>query len=147
MTSFEARTHIAAEPSRAWDTLVRTEQWPDWDPALERVEGTLAERGRVTVHVEDQSRPFELAVADWQPGRRLVLRGGLPLGLFAGTRTYDLSANGSGTDVVMAERYTGLLAATFARRLPDLQPSFESFVAGWRDAAEGGTTGTERADP
>jgi hypothetical protein len=137
VTTFEASTHVAADASVVWDTLVQIEQWASWDSALDRVEGTLGPNGRITIHVQGQPRPYKLSVIDWQPGRRLALRGGMPLGLFTGTRTYDLSSSDSGTEVAMAERYTGPMASLIGKRLPDLQPSFEAFVAGWRKAAEG----------
>lgn len=60
----------------------------------------------------------------------------MPLGLFTGTRTYDLSAITTGTDIAMVERYTGPMAPIIGKRLPDLQPGFDAFVAGWREASE-----------
>jgi hypothetical protein len=136
MLRFEARTHVAAEPERVWDTLLHTDRWSAWDRALDRIEGTLGPGGRITVRVKDQFRPFKPEVTAWEPTRRLVLRGGMPLGLFTDTRTYDLSANDTGTNVAMAETYTGPMASIIGKRLPDLQPNFEAFVAGWRHAAE-----------
>lgn len=63
----------------------------------------------------------------------------MPLGLFTGTRTYDLSTNDTGTSVTMTESYAGPMASIIGKRLPNLQPSFESFVAGWRYASEAPT--------
>lgn len=136
MTTFEASTTISADPDRVWTTLLDIEGWPEWDGSLERVEGSLAPDGRITIKVEGQSRPFKLRVVEWQPASRLTLRGGMPLGLFTGTRTYELTPRADGTGVSMVERYTGPLASVFGKRLPDLQPSFDAFVAGWRDAAQ-----------
>ncbi|MEM9037384.1 MAG: SRPBCC domain-containing protein [Actinomycetota bacterium] len=136
MTRFEASTHIDAPPEVVWDRLMQTERWTEWDAALERVDGSLAEGGKVTIHVVDQSRPFPLKVKDWQPPRRLALRGGMPLGLFAGVRTYDLQVREGGTSFRMVEEYSGLLAPLITRSIPDLQPSFDAFVGGLRAAAE-----------
>lgn len=136
MPSFDTATAIAAPPARVWDRLVRTELWTTWDQQLERVDGTLGAGGRIVIHVKGQSRPFRLRVVAWEPQRRIVLRGGMPLGLFTGTRTYDLAPDGDGTRFAMSERYTGPLAALIGRTIPDLQPSFESFAQGLRTAAE-----------
>ena len=136
MTSFEATTSIAADPDHVWATLLQTDRWPTWDDSLDRIEGTLAPDGRITVHVNVQARPIKLRVTEWKPGSRLALVGGMPLGLFTGTRTYDLSPTDAGTDVTMVERYTGPMASVIGKRLPDLQPSFDAFVAGWRDDAQ-----------
>ncbi|MEL6893601.1 MAG: SRPBCC domain-containing protein [Actinomycetota bacterium] len=136
MTSFETTAQITADPAHVWATLLLTEQWPSWDPALERVEGELAEGGRVAFHVSSSSRTFTSKVATWEPGRRLVLRGGMPLGLFAGTRTYELTPVGTATRFHMVERFSGPLAPLIVRSIPDLQPSFDAFADGLRRAAE-----------
>lgn len=137
MTTFEAHTDIAAPTSRVWDRLLEVTAWPTWDTSLERVHGTLAPGGRVTIHVTDQPRAFPLRVTGFEPGHRLVLRGGMPLGLFSGTRRYALDPlPGGGTSFRMTETYGGALAPLVTRSIPDLQPSFEAFVAGLRRDAE-----------
>ncbi len=136
MPSFAAAAQIAASPARVWDTLTNTSHWTQWDPSLESVEGTFGPGGRLVIRVRGTSRPFKLKVAAWEPGRRAVLVGGMPLGLFTGTRTYELTAVAGGVRFEMAERYSGPLAGLIGRSIPDLQPSFDSFVAGLRTAAE-----------
>ncbi len=90
----------------------------------------------MTIHVAGSSRPFKLRVVTWEPHRRIVLRGGLPLGLFSGTRRYVLEEDGGRTTMTMSETYSGPLAGVIGRSIPDLQPAFDAFVAGLRDAAE-----------
>ncbi len=136
MLSFETSTQIAADAAHVWSTLLQTTQWPSWDPALERVDGTLAPSGKLAFHVTNSSRPFKSKVATWEPTRRIVLKGGMPLGLFTGTRTYSLDAVDGGTRFHMVERFTGPLAGLIGRSIPDLQPSFDAFAAGLRNAAE-----------
>lgn len=137
MTTFEAHTDIAATTERVWERLLDVTAWPTWDTSLERVEGRLVPGGRLTIHVTGTSRPFRLRVTDLDPGRRIVLRGGMPLGLFSGTRRYRLERATEGrTAVAMEETYAGPLAPLITRSIPDLQPSFEAFVAGLRRDAE-----------
>ena len=137
MKRFAARAEIAAPADRVWETLLDVTAWPSWDPALDRVEGTVASGSRITLHVKDSSRPFRLRVVELEPASRLVLRGGMPLGLFSGTRRYRLEATGEGrTGFSMEETYAGPLAPAITRSIPDLQPSFESFARGLRQAAE-----------
>ena len=137
MPTFEATTAIAAPAPAVWDTLLATDRWTGWDPQLERVDGALAEGGRLEIRVRDNSRPFTLRVTTWEPHRRIVLTGGMPLGLFTGTRTYSLAEADGRTTVTVRETYTGPLAGLIGRSIPDLQPSFDAFVAGLRRAAEG----------
>ena len=136
MPTFEATTVVAAPPAKVWDTLLATERWTEWDPQLESVEGRLADGGRLEIRVAGSSRPFRLRVTSWQPQRQVVLSGGMPLGLFTGTRTYTLAEDGDGTSVTMRETYTGPLAGLIGKSVPDLQPSFDAFVSGLRSAAE-----------
>jgi uncharacterized protein YndB with AHSA1/START domain len=144
MPTFEATTDVAAPPSTVWTTLMRTDRWTAWDPQLESVTGTLVPGGRLEIRVRSTSRPFRLRVTEHRPGERLVLSGGMPLGLFVGTRTYSLAPSADGTAVTMGETYTGLLAGLIGRSVPDLQPSFDAFVQGLRADAEsaGASTST-----
>jgi hypothetical protein len=139
MKHFTAQADIAAPAAHVWDTLLDLAAWPTWDPALERVEGSLDEGGRVTIHVTGSSRPFRVRVVERRPGSVLVLRGGMPLGLFSGTRRYRLEGVGPDrTAFTLEETYAGLLAPLITRSIPDLQPSFEAFTVGLRRAADSG---------
>lgn len=44
-------------------------------------------------------------------------------------------ASTTGTDVAVVERYRGPIAPIIGKRLPDLQPGLDAFVAGWREAS------------
>jgi len=140
MTTIEATTEIAAPATRVWEQLLDLSAWPARDPLLERAEGSLTPGGRLTVHLRDGARPFRLRVLTAEPGRRLVLRGGMPLGLFHGTRHYTLDPlTGDRTGFAVREVYAGPLAPLVTRSIPDLQPSFEAFAAGLRRDAEAAT--------
>ena len=136
MLRFETSARIETLPEEAWATLIQTARWPEWGAGIERVDGALGPDERLTLHVAGQSRPFELAVRQWHPTEHIELVGGLPIGLFTGTRTYRLEADGDGTRFRMTERFTGLLAPLITRGIPDLQPSFDAFAAGLKSAAE-----------
>ena len=76
-----------------------------------------------------------MKVIEWAPPHRLVLAGGMPLGLFTGTQTHltEPDAEG-GTDFVIRETFTGPFAKMF--KIPDLQPGFEAFAAGLKASVE-----------
>lgn len=150
MLHFETTTTIDALPERVWATLLQTDRWPAWGAGIERVDGRLGPDQKLTLHVADASRPFKLQVSQWQPGQRIELRGGMPLGLFVGTRTYRLDPEPVGTDRTvfsMVETFTGPLSGLIGRTIPDLQPSFDAFAAGLRAAVQASTKEpTERAE-
>jgi hypothetical protein len=75
----------------------------------------------------------------------MTWRGGMPLGLFTGTRTYRVTPSEVGCRLVMRQEYTGPLAGLIGRSIPDLQASFDQFTAGLKGHVENeGPTGGPR---
>jgi hypothetical protein len=67
----------------------------------------------------------------------MTWKGGMPLGLFTGTRTFELAPEPSGvTRFTMEERFSGPLLPLIGRTLPDFGPSFEKFASGLKRRAE-----------
>ena len=75
--------------------------------------------------------------SDLVPTRRMTWAGGMPLGLFTGTRNFVLTSTTSG-DVTFAmdETYRGPLAPLITRSIPNLQPAFDTFAADLKRRAE-----------
>ena len=138
MTSFEVRAVIDAAPEVIWSVLTDAAGHADWNDTVERIDGEIAEGARITVHARvGGGRAFPVTVATLEPPNRMVWRGGLPLGLFTGVRTFSLSGSAAGgTEFIMREVFSGPLAALFGSRIPDLGPSFSSFAACLKRAAE-----------
>jgi hypothetical protein len=139
MPIFESTVDVDAPPADVWAVLVDTERWPLWDSGVVGVDGAVALGAKVTVRVEaDPGRAFPVTVVELDPPGAMTWRGGVPLGLFTGTRTYRLSSHGTGTRFVMREEYAGPLSGLVTRSIPDLQPSFDRFAAGLKERVENG---------
>jgi hypothetical protein len=138
MTSYHASSVINASPEAIWAVLVDGQSWTDWDSAVVRVDGTIAAGEKVTVYPEvNPKRGFPVRVVEFEPGQRMVWRGGMPLGLFVGTRTYTLTRQPDGlVRFGMGEVYTGPLAGLITKSIPDLSPSFTRFANGLKQRAE-----------
>lgn len=138
MKAFQASSTIDAAPEAIWAVLVDGPRWTEWDSAVVQVDGTIALGQKVTVRPEvNPGRGFPVKVVEFEPGRRMVWRGGMPLGLFTGTRTYTLTRQADGTvRFDMREEYTGPLAGLITRSIPDLSSSFTRFAAGLKQRAE-----------
>ncbi|MFD0974438.1 SRPBCC domain-containing protein [Plantactinospora endophytica] len=138
MRGFEASTLIKADPDTIWSVLTDGAAWPTWDSAVARFEGTIAPGRKVTVYPEvNPNRGFPVKVVDFQPAREMTWRGGMPLGLFTGTRSYKLTPQSDGTvRFDMREEYTGPLAGLIFKSVPDLNPSFRTFADGLKHRAE-----------
>lgn len=139
MVTFESSAEIAAPPAAVWAVLVDTARWPTWDSGVLEVTGSVALGAKVAVQVAaNPGRAFPVKVVELTAPTAMTWRGGMPLGLFTGTRTYRLTGSGSGCSFVMREEYTGPLAGLVTRSIPDLQPSFDQFAAGLKAQVEGG---------
>ena len=139
MKEFSATTTIAAAPERIWEILTNAAAYPEWDPNMERLEGTIALGQKVTAHTKISDRAFPVTVSTFEPGRKMVWSSGMPLGLFKGERTFSLAPQGDGTvEVTVREQFTGLLMPLIGRTIPDLSHTFTEFVAGLKQRAEQG---------
>jgi hypothetical protein len=140
---YEATSKIAASPAEVWAVLSDGATWTAWDSGVDAVEGRIALGETLKIRTEAApGRPFPVKVTTFEASRRLCFRGGMPLGLFTGARTYDLSPAagdpGGGTTFRMREEYTGPLLSLIWRSMPDLAPSFEKFARGLKQRVESG---------
>ena len=139
MRYYEASSTIDAPAAAVWEVLTDGDELTEWDSGIERFEGRIASGEKVTLYSEvSPGRAFPLTVAEFDPPRRMVWRGGMPLGLFTGERTYSLRAVDGGTQFTMREEFTGLMAPVIWRSMPDLGPSFTKFAAGLKARVESG---------
>jgi uncharacterized protein YndB with AHSA1/START domain len=137
MRSYEASSLIHATPEQVWPVLTDVASWPDWDSGVSSVDGRLALGEKLTIAVEaNPGRTFPVEVVQLSAPERVVLRGGMPLGLFSGKRTYTLTPESSGTRFTMREEYGGPLAGMIFRSIPDLGPSFRRFAEGLKQRVE-----------
>ena len=145
MKSFFSTILIDAPASRVWGILTDLASWPTWNTTVDNVDGSAALGNTITVYAKaSPGRAFPLKVSEFTPPNRMVWRGGMPLGLFIGTRTYVLAQQRDGKlKFEMTEEFRGLMAPLITRSIPDLQPAFDEFakclkIAAERPQSEGG---------
>jgi len=137
MKTFGTSVSIAAPAERVWAILTDASRYPSWNPTVSAVDGHIVQGGRITVHaVISPGRAFPVTVTTLDPERRMVWRGGLPLGLFTGERIFTLTPAADAVEFSMRETFTGLLAPLIGRSIPDLQPAFNDFAAALKREAE-----------
>jgi uncharacterized protein YndB with AHSA1/START domain len=137
MRSYEATSLIQAKPDKVWSVLTDAAAWPSWDSGVTKVDGRIGMGEKIAVTVEaNPGRSFPVKVVELSAPARMVFLGGMPLGLFAGRRTYTLAPEGTGTRFTMREEYTGLLAGMMFKSIPDLGPSFQKFADGLKRRSE-----------
>jgi hypothetical protein len=135
---YEAAVVVRSSPERIWKLLTDGPGFPNWNPTVDRVEGTIAPGQTIKVYVKvNPGRAFPVKVTQFEPSRRMVWSGGMPLGLFKGERTYELTPAGDGlTRFNMREEYSGPMLPMIWRTIPDLGPSFQEFAQSLKAAAE-----------
>ena len=140
MKKFSASINITATPQKVWDVLVDTNGYPNWDPGMVRIEGNLGLGEKVKFFTTfSPDRAFAVKVTGFEPGAKMVLTGGMPLGLFKSERTHTLTATADGSTAFHTEEiFTGLLLPVFGKNLPDLTENFEAFATGLKQEAEQG---------
>jgi hypothetical protein len=137
MRHYASSTTIDASPEKVWEVLVDGARYPDWDSWVVRVEGTIAPDASIkVVSSANPGRAFPAKVTEFEPGRRMVWSGGMPLGLFRGVRTFTLTPEAGRTTLSVREEYTGPLLPLIWRSMPDLQPSFDQFTRGIKQRLE-----------
>ena len=105
MRHYEATSTIAASPEAVWAVLSDAASWPSWDSGVDAVEGRIA-IGQ-TVKIRSKAAPgraFPVKVTRVDPPAHLRFSGGMPLGLFRGVRTYELSDGADGQVTPQAGR-------------------------------------------
>lgn len=137
MKTFRTSIDIAAPTDEVWRVL--TEDLPR-DPTpfgILRLDGTPGAGSRIKLWSEiDPKRAFALTVSVFQPPHKMVWRGGMPLGLFTGTRTFALTSSGETTRFDMQEVFSGLMSGLIVKSIPDLTPGFEKFAGALKEKAE-----------
>lgn len=138
MKRFAIRAAIQAAPEVVWRLLTDAAGYPAWNRTVTRVDGRIAAGEKITVHAKiAPGRAFPVNVTVFDAPRRMVWSGGMPLGLFKGERTFELTPGAGGTVTFsMEEVYTGWLAPLITKSIPDLQPAFDEFAACLKAQAE-----------
>lgn len=133
---FTATTTINATPEAIWRIITDASSYPEWEPNVKQIEGTIAPGERVTAHVKSSDRPFPAKVTEFVPNQKMTWTGGMPLGLFKGVRTFTLTPKGDAVEFTLREEFSGPLLFLIKGSIPDQTQDFQNFVAGLKQRAE-----------
>lgn len=137
MKTYATSIEISATAEQVWSALTEGLQHDPAPFGILKIEGNLSLNSRIRLWSEiDPKRAFVLRVKVFQAPRKMVWQGGMPLGLFTGTRTFALSATGDTTTFDMQEVFGGLMSGLIIKTIPDLNPSFEKFAKALKERAE-----------
>ena len=137
MKTYKASTDIAAPAHQVWQALITGLQNDPTPFGIVRLDGDIIQNGRIKLWSEvAPSRAFALTVTQLNAPHEMVCRGGMPFGLFTGTRTFKSVQQNDKTTFTMEEVFTGPLSGLITKSMPDLTPSFEKFVKALKEKAQ-----------
>lgn len=137
MKAYKTSIEILASAEQVWLALTEDLQCDPAPYGILRIDGDLVLNSRIEIWSEvDPKRAFALQVKTFQAPHKMVWQGGMPFGLFTGTRTFTLSATDAKTTFEMQEVFHGALAGLIIKSIPDLTPSFEKFARALKKKAE-----------
>lgn len=138
MKKYTASITINASAEKIWKILTDASGYPAWDLSMDHIEGKLALGETVKFFTKLSAQAFPVKVTAFEPNRKMVLTGGMPLGLFKSERTHTLTENkDSSTTFHTEEIFSGLLLPVFGRNIPDLTENFRGFATALKKRAEG----------
>lgn len=123
---------IDASPQAVWEVLTDFAAYGDWNPFMDRVEGTPEVGAKLVVHMTPnggRGMTFKPTVLAANPGQELRWLGKLGFGgLFDGEHSFVLAANADGTThLTHGERFSGILVAPLKGTLKNSHAGFEAF--------------------
>lgn len=124
---------IPATPAEVWLVLSDTEQYPDWNPLVSRLEGQL--QAGAVVSAQLPTMRFRPTILVAEPEKELRWIGKLFFtGLFDGEHYFILEARDGGTLFRHGEHFTGLLVPLYRRKLNgDIKKWFYAMNEALRD--------------
>lgn len=141
--SYGVERTIDASATAVWSLLTEGGRYPEWNSSVLSIDGSIAEGETIElIAAINPKRSFKLAVSDVTPptedgAASMIWSDGMPLGLFKGVRTFELTKGSEGaTRFSMVEVYTGPMAPIITRMIPDLADAFDQFADGLKQAAE-----------
>lgn len=137
MKIYNATTTIRATPEAIWTILTDASGYPNWDMRMDHIQGRLALGETVKFFTKLSSQAFPVTVTACEPGKKLVLTGGLPFGLFKSERTHTLTPAQDGQTIFHTEEiFSGVFFPIFGKNIPDLTENFQGFVVAFKKQAE-----------
>ena len=137
MKKYNATITIKASPEAIWKILTDASGYPGWDLSMDHIEGKLALGETVKFFTKLSAQAFPVKVTAFEPNKRMVLTGGMPLGLFKSERTHSLTTNQDASTTFHTEEiFSGLLLPLFGKNIPDLTENFKAFAAALKNRAE-----------
>ena len=144
MKELRTEIEIQASPEKVWQTLIRLDQWPEWNPFIHHAIGKAQVGEAVDITVQSGSKDLTLhcTVIKVEPNRELRWKYHvLASGLFSGEHSFIIEqTEGNTVRFVDREVFNGLLVPLQAKDIDThSKRGFEAMDAALKARAEGGS--------
>ena len=114
MREIRTSIEIAASPTAVWEVLTDFDAYPEWNPFVRSIAGTLSEGERLEVSLGASGKKpmgFTPVVTSVVPGEEFAWLGHLGVkGVFDGHHHFQLSVSDIGTRLDQFEQFSGALS-------------------------------------
>ena len=141
MRILESHVDINATPEQVWAVLTDFAAFPEWNPFLTSITGSLGRGHRLEVRFcPPETRPMTLkpTVTAYEPGRHFAWLGHfLVPRIFDGAHEFRVDANErGGTSLTQRETFRGILVPFFSATLKHTLEGFEQMNQALKQRAE-----------
>ena len=141
MRTLQSRIDIDAPVDRVWAIVSDAAAYPEWNPFIRRIEGTLQPGSRLTVRIEPpggSGMTFKPTVRAVEPNQLVRWLGRLFVpGVFDGEHSLRLERIGSNrTRFTQSERFSGVLVPFLGSALSRTERGFEQMNQALKARAE-----------
>ena len=131
-TAISTTIDIDASPQAVWEVLTDFRSYSEWNPFMDRIEGTPEVGSKLVVHMAPnggRGMTFKPTVLAATPGHELRWIGKLVFGgLFDGEHSFVLTPNANGTThLAHSERFSGVLVSLLGGTLKNTDAGFGAF--------------------
>lgn len=135
--AYQVGVTVNAPVQTVWALLTDGPKFPQWNSTVISLEGRIALNEKIKVKsTSAPDRVFTLRVSELAAPAKMVWRDG-SAPMFQGVRTYSLTATpAGGCTFHMEEVLSGLMLPMIKGSLPDFRPTFETYAADLKRAAE-----------
>jgi hypothetical protein len=141
MRTVSSEIEIAAPAGPVWDVLTNMERYPEWNPFIRELQGTLQVGERLNVRIQPpggRAMAFRPIVRSFVPERELVWLGHLVIpGLFDGEHRFSIQPlEEDRVRFRQAETFRGLLVPLTQSILNRTRRGFEAMNRALKERAE-----------
>ncbi len=140
--TIERTIEIDRSPEQVWQVLSDLPKYPDWNPFIRHIEGSLKVGEKLRVHIAPNGKKgmkFRPTVTSATAPSSLTWIGKLGVrGLFDGEHRFTLRDMGAGrTSLTQGETFTGVLVSLFGGGLEATAEGFDQMNRALKERCEG----------